>query len=612
MLLYGPICALLLQATPVSLQKVTDNLVAAWTDTEADPNMQLACISASSAGRENGADARELFLKVPMSDTELSSLASSQLDDGSWPDIDYKDDGKGFWEPSLHAFRITRLAINYCQKGSAEALDCALKAIDYWFSAPLQYTNWWHREIGIPRLLGPAFLMLKDRMGPEQLEKAIGIMSFASIRNSGQNKVWLAGNVLLKALLTDDESMAVQARNAILSELRFAGKGEEGLQNDFSFHQHGPQMQLGNYGLSFAVTMSQWARAFEGTGLDFTPEQSDILSSFIRNGLCVLVWNYFFDPNACGRHVFPNAQSGKALCVHYAAHNIGLDDMIGPMAIYFPCSDFGVYRGKGWYASIRMQSCRTVGFENTNGENMKGYFSSDGALLVRFDGDEYNDIWPVWDWHHVPGVTSWDDGMPIWGDRNGNGAKAVKPYNNSSKVSGLVKDGYMIAAMDYERDTLTCRKAWFFFDKGIVCLGAGITKPGAARVTTTIEQNWFRGRMRKGEKWASNGSACYFLLSDVDYKAGVLDHEGQWNWMSPDLPDSLVSGRIFEMVIEHGSNPIDASYAYAVIPGKTVCRARRCIKSIKILENSSHRQCISIGKTTMSVDWDRFELEICE
>lgn len=612
MLLSGLICALLLQATPISLQKVTDNLVAAWTDTESDPDMQLACITASSSGRENGADARELFLKVPMSDTEVSSLASSQLDDGSWPDIDYKDKGKGFWEPSLHAFRITRLAINYCQKGSAEALECALKAMDFWFSAPLQYTNWWHREIGIPRLLGPAFLMLRGKMGHEQFESAVRVMSAANIQGSGQNKVWLAGNVLVKALLSNDEALAMQAKDAILSELRFADKGEEGLQKDYSFHQHGPQMQLGNYGLSFAVTMSQWARVFEGTGLDFPPRQIDMLRSFIRNGLCVLVWNGFFDPNACGRHIFPNAQSGKALCVHYAADNIGLDDITAPMAIYYPCSDFGVYRGNGWYASIRMQSSRTIGYENTNEENMKGYFSSDGALLVRVDGEEYNDIWPVWDWHHVPGVTSWDDGMPIWGNRNGNGAKAVKPYNNSSKVSGLVKDGYMITAMDYKRDTLSCRKAWFFFDKGIVCLGAGIIKPGTSLVTTTIEQSWFRGRMRKGDNWASNGPVYYFLLSDADHKAGVRDNEGRWSWMSPELPDSLLSGRIFEMLIEHGSNPTDASYAYAVIPGESLCRARRCIKPIKILENSSHRQCISIGKTKMTVKWDRFELEISE
>lgn len=612
MLLPGLICAMLVQAAPISLQKVTDNIVAAWMDTEPDPDMQLECITASSSGRENGADARELFLKVPMSDAEVSSLVSSQLGDGSWPDIDYGNDGIGFWEPSLHAFRISRLAIYYCQKGSGDALDCALKAMDYWFSAPLKYTNWWHAEIGIPRLLGPAFLMLKERMGPERLEKAIGIMPSASIQYSGQNKVWLAGNVLLKALLLNDKNMAVQARDEILSELRFADYGEEGLQYDFSFHQHGPQLQQGNYGLSFAVTMSQWARAFEGTGLNFTPEQLELLRSYIRNGLCVLVWNNLFDTNACGRHVFPNSQRGKALCVHYAARNIGLDEKIGPLAIYYPCSDFGVYRGKGWYASIRMQSCRTIGFENTNDENMKGYFSSDGALLVRVDGEEYNDIWPVWDWHHIPGVTAWDDGKPIWGKRNGNGAEAIRPYNNSSKVAGLVKDRYMIAAMDYDRDTLTCRKAWFFFDKGIVCLGAGITKPGESRVTTTIEQSWFQGRMRKGVNWARNGSMCYFLLSDADYEADVLEHKGQWNWMSPELPTSQIGGRVFEMVIDHGSNPVDASYAYAVIPGRSLCRAKRCIKTIEVMDNNTHRQCITVGKTTMSVDWDRFELEISE
>lgn len=599
----------LINASSVSLPSLAANIMRACVATESDTNLIAVCEKVSDKGLENGSDVRELFLKVPVDDRELDYLVSTQSTDGSWPDIDYADTQKGSWNPSLHAFRVQRLAINYCQGGEERALDCALKAMDYWFSAPVTYSNWWHKEIGIPRLLGPAFVMLKDQMGARRLDQAISLMSASGLRRNGQNKVWLAGNVLLKAVLTGDTDLAVKARDALVSEIHFAD-GAEGVQGDYSFHQHGPQLQFGNYGLSYAVSLSWWAMVLKGTGLDFSSEQEDFLRAYIRNGLAGLVWNDYFDPNACGRQVFPNAQIGKALCVRYAASNLGLPLECTHSACFYPFSDFCVFRGDGWYASLKMQSSRVIGFENTNEENMKGYFSSDGALLVRVSGDEYDDIWPVWNWHHIPGVTSWDDGFPIWGKRNGHGAEAVMPYNMSDKVSGLVGEDSMIAAMDYNRDSLTCRKAWFFFDKGIVCLGAGITKPGKTVVTTTIEQNKAKGGICRRKHSVSHRGISYFLLEDTGYSARIEKHSGKWSWMNPALSDDVVQDSVFEMLIYHGTNPVDASYAYVVIPGKRHNVAKQYLSTIKINENSRARQSVVIDGKVMTIDWEPFSLSI--
>jgi len=136
----------------------------------------------------------------------------------------------------------------------------------------------------------------------------------SSFRQSGQNKIWQAGNVLICGILKDDADLVEAARNVILSELKLS-PGEEGLQPDWSFHQHGAQFQSGNYGLSYAMSLSWWAKVLQGTGLDFPEEKIECLRSYVRNGLCPLVWKEWFDHNACARQVFPNAQSGKALCV---------------------------------------------------------------------------------------------------------------------------------------------------------------------------------------------------------------------------------------------------------------------------------------------------------
>ena len=241
---------------------------------------------------------------------------------------------------------------------------------------------------------------------------------------------------------------------------------------------------------------------------------------------------------------------------------------------------------------------------------MKGYFSSDGALLVRVSGDEYDDIWPTWNWHHIPGVTSWNDGYQIWGKRNGNGARSKWPYNRSEKVAGLVKDGYMIAAMDYDRDSLTCRKAWFFFEQGIICLGAGITRSGSAVVTTAVEQNRLKGRILHGKDFVRHRNISYFILSESYFDMKPVRHEGKWSWMSPALPEETVKDSVFEIVIDHGTAPKNADYAYVVIPGKSLTLTRKILNKIKILENTDCRQCVSVDGKIMTVVWEPFSLHI--
>ena len=74
-------------------------------------------------------------------------------------------------------------------------------------------------------------------------------MKASEFGRTGQNKVWLAGNVMTRALLQNDRQLVKAARDTIASEI-FVGR-EEGIKSDWSFHQHGPQQQFGNYGMSF-------------------------------------------------------------------------------------------------------------------------------------------------------------------------------------------------------------------------------------------------------------------------------------------------------------------------------------------------------------------------
>ena len=118
-------------------------------------------------------------------------------------------------------------------------------------------------------------------------------MENAKFGMTGQNKVWLAGNVLIRALLQNDADLVKAARDAIASEIVLGRK--EGIKDDWSFHQHGPQQQFGNYGLSFVTGMSFFFQLFKDTDYEFTGQQREILVSLIDKGYRRVIWNRYMD-----------------------------------------------------------------------------------------------------------------------------------------------------------------------------------------------------------------------------------------------------------------------------------------------------------------------------
>ena len=126
-------------------------------------------------------------------------------EDGSWPDIDYNDTKRSGWDAKKHADRILELAKLYHAEGpsctwSPRFSTVIHRALDYWFRTKPVCKNWWYNEIGIPKTFGPAFLLLRTQMRPDELKEAVKVMDNARFGMTGQNKVWLAGNVLMVAV----------------------------------------------------------------------------------------------------------------------------------------------------------------------------------------------------------------------------------------------------------------------------------------------------------------------------------------------------------------------------------------------------------------------------
>ena len=540
----------------------------------------------------------ELYFRTPVTEQEVADIISLQNPDGSWRDIDYDDRKKSQCEQTLHAVRFQRLAIFHRQHPQRQDVARALhSALSFWEQKMPETSNWFYNQINIPKAFAPGFLLFMDEMTSHERETASQIMRKAKLTRTGQNLVWEAGNLLIAGLLENDEALVRKTASIIQSEIKLS-RTIEGLQPDWSFLQHGPQLQFGNYGQSFVVSQAWWAKAFKGTELELPEEKMKILRDYVVKGVGRTIWGGYMDHNALGRQIFPQSQVSKALSLEYAMQNLGIsaeDIEKGPR--YYPNADFCNYRSDNWYASVRMQSSRTIGYEATNNENMKAYFSADGALLVRRTGDEYIDIAPVWNWHHVPGTTVYDDGKQLWGTHG------RIPFNKSSKVFGAVEGDMMVVAMEYDRDSVKARKVWAFNSDAILCLGHGISSMREDdEIVTTVEQTRLKGAVISGKDYVSHNGITYVTLGDPFSFAGKTTGRGNWTAAARYYGDETIEAEMFEINISHGVSPENDTYRYCVLPGGMSPRdaARYVRRNIEIMSDSRAK----MGTVSFSIDWD--------
>lgn len=552
----------------------------------------------------------------------------AQRPDGTWPDIDYANTDRGGWRTYEHLGRTLSMARAYRAAGHPlegnPSLDAAIvTAIEHWTNADYVNANWWYPQIGVPDALAPTLVLMGDAVPSELRDKAVEqILSRSKMGMTGQNKVWLAGIALMKGLLTDDSAMMGEARNQIFEELHVTT--QEGIQPDYSFHQHGPQLQWGNYGAAFGASMIKWAGIFRGTDYALTPEQTDLLGCYLLEGTAWILWNGRMDISGCGRQIFRNCQAGKgrsavgqlelmaeidparaeAYQEAVARNREGADNtLVGHK--HFWRSDMSVHRRPSWYASVKMCSTRVIGAETCNSENMLGLHLGDGVTYFQRTGREYEDLFPVWDWRRLPGTTCrQDEGTLVPGSGRCRG--------RSDFVGGVTDGTHGVAAMEYLRDGLTAHKAWFFLDDAVLCLGAGITCDGPESVLTSVNQcagsssvdvsvSGRTSQLPEGQSvsgavdWIHHDGMGYRFLTPAKVVANVSTQRGSWHDVHHRESDRPVERDVFNLWIDHGARPNGAQYAYVVYPDISIEAMRALCETppVTILRQSNELLAIS-------------------
>lgn len=578
----------------------------------------------SDYGKANDVLLLQLYMSVKLPDAEVDRLLGLfDREGGFWTDIDYTDKTRGRWQPTLHLTRMYALAKHYADPASEWYRDRAIgqvlhKGIAFWGREMPHCPNWWHNDIGAPKKLTAVMLMIYDELTDDELRIGLKVLERSKFGRTGQNKAWLAGNNLMKGLLTDDPALVLKARDQIAEEIVVTDG--EGIQEDWSFHQHGPQIQFGNYGLAYAEGLSFWFRVLEGTSYMFSDSQRRILENFIMEGVCWSVWKGLMDPSFCGRQVFLDAGRGKAFSLSVAAQNMAalegpdsgkfqqialgmlLPDAYGSVlrgAKYFWRSDCGIYRSGDWYASVRMHSERTVGFEYTNSENLLANFSADGALLLMQHGREYENIFAHWDWRMVPGATTYEDGEPLKCSFDDEGKK-----NRSAHVGGLADDDVMCTSMELSRDGLHALKSDFFFDDVVVALGADIrsSRKEITRITTAVDQTHLVSEVVSGGNWVNHDGRGYVSLDGAALNVSTAEQKGRWDLIDPFYKDRWEKGEVFRCWFEHDAAST-GSYAYALLPCRTAGETEAFAQDspVTVLRNDAWCQAVSYRNVLCAV-----------
>lgn len=280
---------------------------------------------------------------------------------------------------------------------------------------------------------------------------------------------------------------------------------------------------------------------------------------------------------------------------------------------------------------IALSSEREKSWECINSANKMGWHTGDGALYLytSYDNHQYDGPNFLLNNENVayryPGTTEDSRERVVRSI-----SSAYEFYSKNSFAGSLQVDKkYIVAAMDFisyeyigedikpiddgyggslppHENDLVAKKAWFLFDDEIVCLGAGINSTMNSTVRTTLEHrrvvnedkysqlvgvNGELITLDKGEFRSTYENPRYVIMEG---HAGYVFLDECNAYVNSYIHEPANSQRFFEIGIDHGENPTDATYAYAILPYATADKIEATINSgeIEILSNTKSIQAV--------------------
>lgn len=561
---------------------------------------------------------------------------------GQWPDIDYTDKTRANWQLWDHLKRLGKLSMAWRDPKSSfyhnkKVWKTINLAFNNWLKNKYQNPNWWHNQIGVPQSMRNIIVLLKDTLSDWQLRESLKVMDQFKVQKNGYgaNTIWSADLGFHYGALTHDRELMDSCRNIILNEIHISPTTRQGIQPDFSFHQHGSRLQMYQYGKAYLIVSIRLAWELRNTRWAFPEKKKNILTNFILKG-----WQWM----ARGINTVPGTMDRSASRIgelrspdirylipflielapgknqafkQLAAHQNGKGSLEGFR--YFPYSDFAAYQNENFSFFVKTISTRTLPTEvGLNSENLKGRLLNSGDAYLIQNGKEYYNMMPVWNWKKLPGITTFKEAYKI----------ERKPF------VGSVSDGESgLTAMDYsmenksEDQKVTAHKVWAGHKNVVVCLIAGLNATNVEdTVYTVLDQCRLQGKVIVNDpenvitdgdhqlnkvKWIYHHGFAYLPLEPANIKLKLGKVTGTWASINSAQSDKLITDSVFMPVMLHSkddNNTTGYVLAYCKRPNEAMRISRN--PNWEILKNDKVCQAVKFKDgTVMAAFFDAGQLK---
>lgn len=579
---------------------------------------------------------RNTTIKNPSIDKNLALFQEN----GSFSDIDYDDTQMTNWTPIKHIERLSDFVYAYTNEKNKyyqneDLYQKIVKGLEYWYDVDSESDNWWHNQISEPQKLG--VLLIQMRIGKKQIPQELETKILKRIQETGgdpakwtgANRTDIALHWIYRSCLTQNEADLKTAIDNVFNPVVYTT--EEGFQHDNSYFQHGEQLYIGGYGDEILKGVTQVASYALGTQYQLDKEKVELLSKFMRETYYRTVRGQNMSFDVVGRSVSRPGLLNKRTTATYAKRMIDIDPthadeykaiiarlnrkqpadyQVTASHTHYFRGDYSLHVRPQYNFDVRLASTRTKKCEYGNKENLKTYFMSDGCTNITQTGDEYFNIFPVWNWCHIPGTTAPQlEKVPM--DPKAWGVLGTSTY--AGGVSDSIYGATAYAYMDTNPEVNTgAKKSWYFFDNEVVCLGAGIQSTSTYPVHTTVNQCFLKGGILvdKGDKeetlangshtlqapqWVLHDKIGYFFPQKEEVFLTAQTQSGRWYDINTSKSKKEEKMDVFTLGINHGVGPKDGSYAYIVVPGKTSAQEMKAYQkknAIEILSNNAKVQAV--------------------
>ena len=536
--------------------------------------------------------------------------------------------------------------------------------------------NWWDFRIGVPlRLNDIAVLMYAhlDSIRRENYMNAIRHCIPNTGDYTGANLVWACTAMAIRSIVANDSVSLFYAKDQLSPVFQYVNTGD-GFYEDGSFIQHEKHPYNGAYGLALFSTLTDILYFLSDTPCDITDPAKSNVVNWVYNAFEPLVFKGGMMSMVRGREVARRTSSehdqGRALvesllvlkgmandtdasrisslvkywlisdstfstpyenlnsilCVTLAK-NLLNDSSVAVRPPYSVCRQFSgmdraVQQTPGYAFGISMHSSRIYNYELINGENLKGWHSSDGmTYLYNNDLMQYdNFFWPTVNAYRLPGTTVEDS---VVATQNRNSDKAW--VGGASLLGRFGSTGMFLAPYG---TTLNAKKSWFLLDGKVVALGASIYNNDNKKVSTYIDQRKIRSDNSNtflvngvaqasgfgtesspatftNVNWAhlsgnvTGADIGYYFPESPDLRGLRKAQTGRWSDVTTGESTVLRTQQYITLWKEHGNHSIDSgnshnTYSYVLLPGYTAAQTQAYAANpgIKILKNDQHAQAV--------------------